>query len=557
MSDAGPVISRLLSLARPYRGWMLLAGGIACLTILASVALMAVAGWFIAAMAIAGVTTGMMNYFLPAAAIRLFAILRTGGRYFERLVSHEATFRLLAELRLWLFRRLAPLAPAGLADRRGADLAAGLQGDVETLQHAYLRLGAPIVVALACGALVVALLTALHPPTGLVVGALLIAAGGVVPGLARRAAEKPGAEAVAHRAALRVAVADFLQGGTDLRAAGAVGRRLAALDALGDRFADAQRRAALHGAFAEAAVGLCAWLAVWGAALLAAGAVTAGTLAPPLVPALALAALASFEAVAPLPGAMQRWGEVMAAARRLFALADRPPPIGPFPARSPAPCDDGLDFRDVRLRYAPDGAPALDGLDLVIAPGCHVAILGPSGAGKSSLARLLLRFWDYEGAVTLGGHDLREYAPADLRRLVGLATQEAHLFNATLRENLRVAAPEAEEEALRRCLALAGLDEVLGELPEGLDTWIGEGGARLSAGQARRLVIARTLLRDPLILILDEPTENLDASTGRRLLAALAREREGRTTVLITHDPAAARLFAERIVHMEAGRIAG
>ncbi|MFD2032422.1 ATP-binding cassette domain-containing protein [Ancylobacter dichloromethanicus] len=150
-----------------------------------------------------------------------------------------------------------------------------------------------------------------------------------------------------------------------------------------------------------------------------------------------------------------------------------------------------------------------------------------------------------------------EYTPEDLRRLVGLAAQEAHLFNATLRENLRVAAPEAEEEALRRCLALAGLDEVLGELPEGLDTWIGEGGARLSAGQARRLVIARTLLRAPLILVLDEPTENLDATTSRRLLAALAREREGRTTVLITHDPAAARLFAERIVHMEAGRIAG
>jgi len=242
--DDGPVFRRLLTLARPYGGWMLLAGAVAAITVLASVGLMAVAGGFIAAMAIAGVTTGMMNYFLPSAAIRLFAILRTGGRYFERLWSHEATFRLLSGLRLWLFRRLEPLAPGQLMDRRGADLASGLQADVETLQHAYLRLGAPVAVALVCGLVIVALLVALHPPTGLVVAALLLSSGGLVPALARRAAAGPGADAVRHRTALRVAVADVLQGATDLRAAGAVEARLASVGGIGEALIAAQRRAA-------------------------------------------------------------------------------------------------------------------------------------------------------------------------------------------------------------------------------------------------------------------------------------------------------------------------
>ncbi|WP_454917994.1 thiol reductant ABC exporter subunit CydC [Xanthobacter sediminis] len=551
------MLRRLLGLARPYGGWMALAGAVACVTVLASIGLMTVAGWFIAAMAIAGASTGMMNYFLPSAAIRLFAILRTGGRYLERLLSHEATFRLLAGLRLWLFRRMEPLAPAQLMDRRGADLASGLQADVDTLQHAYLRLGAPVAVAVACGVVVVALLTALHPPTGLVVGALLLCAGGVGPALARRAALAPGAEAVRLRAELRVAVVDALQGATDLAAAGAGDRQSAAISSLSAALAGAQRRAAAGGALAEAAVGLCAGLALWGAALLSAAGVAAAGLAPAMVPALSLAALAAFEAVAPLPGAMQRWGEVMAAARRLFAIAERTPAIVAGPDPSPTPRDAGLDFVAVRLRYAPDGPPALDGLDLAVPSGRHLALLGPSGAGKSSIARLLLRFWEYEGEIRLGGHDLRRYQPQDLRRLVGVAAQEAQLFNATIRDNLLMAAPGADEPALARALDQAQLGAFVAALPGGLDTWVGEGGARLSAGQARRLVVARTLLRDPPILVLDEPTENLDATTARRLLAALKAATTGRTVILITHDPMAAAAFADEIVRLEGGRRVG
>lgn len=555
------VVRRLLALARPWRGWMALAALVACATLLASVALMGVAGWFIAAMGIAGVTTGMMNYFLPAAGIRFFAIVRTGGRYGERLLSHEATFRLLAGLRLWLFRRLIPLSPGQLQSRRGGDLAGSLQADVDTLQHAYLRLASPIAVALICSIAIVLVVAALHPPTALALAVLLIVAGGIVPALARRAAAAPGAEAVAARAALRVATVDLLQGLTDLKVAGAVERQLALLDGLGERLVDNQSRAANAGVIAEAAVGISAGLALWSAALLASASVVVGGLlpeiAPALVPALALAALAAFEAVAPLPAAMERWGEVRAAARRLFDLADRTPSIVAAPDSSPVPQDASVVFSSVRLRYAPDLPLSLDGLDLAIPDGRHLALLGPSGAGKSSLGRLLVRFWDYQGEIQLGGHDLRRYRPDDLRRLVGIATQDAQLFNGSVRDNLLMAAPEADAAAMEQALQVVQLAAFVRALPEGIDTWIGEAGARLSAGQARRLVLARALLRDPRILILDEPTENLDATTARRLIASLRAATQGRTVILITHDPRAAAQFTDEIVHMDNGRIVG
>lgn len=560
MSDMA-IVRRLLGLARPWRGWMGLAALVACATVLASVALMGVAGWFIAAMGIAGVTTGMMNYFLPAAGIRFFAIVRTGGRYGDRLLSHEATFRLLAGLRLWLFRRLIPLSPGQLQSRRGGDLAGSLQADVDTLQHAYLRLASPIAVALACSVAIVLVVAALHPPTALALAVLLIVAGGIVPTLARRAAAAPGAEAVASRAALRVATVDLLQGLTDLRAAGAVERQLAVLDRLGERLVDSQSRASKAGVMAEAAVGLSAGLALWCAALLASASVAVGGLlpeiAPALVPALALAALAAFEAVAPLPAAMERWGEVRAAARRIFDLADRTPSIVAGPEPSPTPRDASIVFSSVRLRYAPDLPPALDGLDLAIPDGRHVAILGPSGAGKSSLGRLLVRFWDYEGEISLGGHDLRRYRPDDLRRLVGIATQDAQLFNGSVRDNLLMAAPQADASAMDHVLEVVQLAGFVRDLPDGIDSWIGEAGARLSAGQARRLVLARALLRDPRILILDEPTENLDAGTARRLIASLRAATQHRTVILITHDPRAAAAFTDEIVQMADGRIVG
>lgn len=551
------VLLRVLRLFRPYRGWMLLGTLVATLTVLASVALMATAGHFIAAMAVAGLSGVLMNYFLPAAGIRFFAIVRTGGRYAERVITHEATFRLLAELRVWLFERMVPLAPARLAHERAADLVARLQGDVDTLQHAYLRLYAPALTAAACTVAVVALFAWYSLWAALVLLALLLAAGLAVPLVVRRATARPGAAIVATQAALRVRVVDALQGMGDLAVFG--GQEIAAREiaTLAGTLAAQQRQAGAWGLVADGAVGLCAGLALWLVAVVAMAGVDAGTLAAVEVPMLALAALATFEAVLPLPLAMQRAGEVVAAARRIFALADQAPAIAEGGAPSPVPLDASVVLRDLRLRYPGATHDALRGVDLVVASGRRIAVTGPSGAGKSSIAGVLVRFFDYDGEVRVGGHDLRAYRPEDARRLVGVATQYSHLLNATIRENLQLAAPEASDAALRDALAAVQMAPFVDAAPQGLDTPVGEAGLRLSAGQARRVTLARVLLRPTPVVILDEPTEGLDTHTGRALLAALWQRLAGRTVIVITHDVAQVRGFVDEILTLDGGRVTG
>ena len=550
------ILLRLLRLMKPYAGWMLLGVALSAVTVLANVALMALAGWFIATMAIGGLAGVLVNYFMPSAGIRAFAILRTGGRYGERIVTHEATFRLIARLRVWLFERLVPLAPAQLQDWRGADLVSRVQADVDTLQNAYLRLFVPLAVALVCTLAIVAGLGLASGTIAWGVLGLLGVAGAGVPGLAYRAAARSGAELVAAKAELRVAVVDALQGMTDLQVYGAGARAADQMGMLGATLGERQRRVARLGSLAEGVVGLCAGLAMVSAAGLAIAGVAAGALVPAQVPLLALAALAAFEAVAPLPAALQRVGETAAAARRIFALADETPRIPEETKPSPQPADAGLVLRGVRMRYAPDAPFALDGLDLDVPDGRRVAVVGPSGAGKSSIARLLLRFWDYEaGEIRLGGADLRAFREPDLRGRIGVLSQDTQLFNATIRENLRMAAPTADEAAMLAALKAAQLDALVAALPDGLDSFVGEGGVRLSLGQGRRLALARVLLRDPPILLLDEPTEGLDAETGRALLAAVTAQAAGRTLIVITHRVEDVRGLVDEIVRIEDGRV--
>jgi ATP-binding cassette subfamily C protein CydC len=550
------VLARLLGLMRPYARWMALGAALALATTLANVALMAVAGWFIAAMAIAGAAGVLIDYFTPAALIRLFAILRTGGRYLERLATHEATFRLLAELRVWLYRRLEPLAPARLEAHRGADLLERLQADVETLQNAYLGLLVPAVVALAGAACVTLVLALYSRAIALLALALLLAAGVALPLLLRRAGERPGARLVHTRAALRSALLDGLQGMADLQVYGAAERQASEIGRLTARLCAEQRRLARLSGIAEGAVALCASLAMWGAVLLGITLLGSGALRPAELPLLAFLVLASFEAVGGLPLAFQRLGETLAAARRIFELVDAAPEIAEPRAPSPRPRDAGIALRGVRLRYADDAPWALDRLDLEVAAGGRVALLGPSGAGKTSVVQLLLRLREYQaGEVRLGGHDLRSYRGEELRRLIAVVSQDTYLFNATIRENLLIAAPQADAQALERAARAAQIHDFVAALPEGYDSQVGEAGVRLSAGQARRVAVARALLRDAPILLLDEPTENLDAATERALLADLERLMTGRSVLLITHKLGGMLERADEVLLLERGRV--
>ncbi len=551
-----PTARRLLALMRPYRGWM--AGGVALalLAAVSAIGLMAVSGWFIAAMALAGASGAAINYFTPAAAIRGFAITRTGGRYGERLATHDATLRALSGWRAWLFRRLIPLAPARLSALRSGELFARLRADVDALEHFYLAVLVPVAVAAIGMACVLALAAVVLPAAGLLLLAAALLGGVALPAWTRRRAADDAERAVEESGELRGMLLDALRGHAELLAwnvATAHAERIAALDA---RLASRRRRVeALQAAGGQTVTLLAQWtmpaLLVFGLA-----AVHAGHLAPPLLVMLALLALAAFELLTPLPEAMAQWQGTLTAARRVFELVDTPPAVTE-PAQSAAiAARPAICFENVRMRYADDAPWALDGLDLAIAPGERLAIVGDSGAGKSSLVSALLKFHPLQqGRIVFGGRELDELRGDDLRRRIAVIAQQTALFNASLLDSLLLAAPDATAESIERAVHDAQLDDFVAALPRGYDTVLGEGGALVSGGEARRIVIARALLQDAPVLVLDEPTEGLDAGTAAGLYRALAAATRGRSVVLITHRLGGLATLVDRVAIMQAGRI--
>jgi len=529
-------VLRLGRLIGPYWKWMLLGVLVSFITLVANVGLMTLSGWFIAAMALAGLAGVSMNYFSPAATIRAFAIVRTVGRYAERLVTHEATFRILARLRVWFYEHLEPLAPARLQTFRSGDLLSRIRADIDTLDNLYLRILVPVTVGALGLAAAGIFLWRYDPRLALANLALLLAAGVAVPWLVTRLGREPGETQVRAGAELRAAAVDGLQGLAELTVFGAAEAHAERLDGVSRELTAAQSRMSRLSGLSQAALGLCANLAMWLVALIAIPLVGSGALQPPELAMLVLFALASFEAVMPLPQAFQMLGQTLAAARRIFEIVDARPQVAEPGEPAPYPAGYGLELTGVEMRYEPDAPPALSGLDLALPPGRRVAVVGATGSGKSTLVNLLLRFWDYQaGSIRFGGHDLRAYPGEALRRHFAVVSQGTHLFTTTLRENLRVADPEASDGAMEAALETAQLLEFVRTRAEGLDTWVGEAGLTLSGGQARRVAIARALLKDAPVLLLDEPTEGLDAPTEQALMEALYRLMEGRSVLLITH----------------------
>jgi ATP-binding cassette, subfamily C, bacterial CydC len=282
-----------------------------------------------------------------------------------------------------------------------------------------------------------------------------------------------------------------------------------------------------------------------------------GSLPPADLAMLALLTLASFEAVLPLPLAMQVLGESLAAARRIFALVDARPAVVDVPQAPALPSGNDLSLSHVRMRYQDGAAWALDEVSFNLPAGSRIAVVGESGAGKTSLANVLLRFWDYQaGSIRLGGAELRDCSAHDVRARIAVVAQDTYLFNATIRENLLLARPDADAAMLEAACRTAQLHDFIVSLPQGYDTEIGEAGTGLSGGQARRLAIARALLLDAPILILDEPTEGLDTVTEQSLLQAIMRLMEGRSVLLITHRMSTLTELVDEVLVMEEGRIA-
>jgi ATP-binding cassette subfamily C protein CydC len=525
-------------------------------TLVANVTLMAVSGWFIASMAVAGAAHVGMNYLTPAAVIRACAIVRTGGRYGERLITHEATLRLLSRLRVWFYQHLEPLAPARLQGYRSGDLLSRIRADIDTLDNFYLRVLVPTATALLGGLGFVLFLALYDLRLTLILAALLALAGVFTPWLTRRLGAVPGQRKVELGARLRTAAVDGIQGLAELTVYGAGeahARRVADLSL--ELAREQQRLAGLDG-LSQAMLGLAANLAMWFTLWIAIPLVGDGRLPPPDLAMLALFTLAAFEAVLPLPAAFQALGETRAAARRVFEIVDAEPAVTEPGTPSPTPRHFGLSIEGVSFTYPGTDRPALDDLDLELPEGRRVALVGPSGAGKSTLVQLLLRFRaPQQGRITLGGDDLARFRGEDLRRHIAVVSQHTRLFTGTLRENLLLANPDASEAQLEQTCRTARIHDFIAAQPEGYDTWIGEAGLTLSGGQARRMDIARALLRDAPILILDEPTEGLDEPTARSVLESIQTLMQGRSVLLITHRTQDLQAM-DRVLRLDGGRLA-
>ena len=537
---------RILSVAAGQWRWM--AGGIllGVLVIAANALLMGLSGWFIASMAVAGATGAPFNYFFPAAAIRALAILRTLGRYAERLVTHEAALRMLSDLRVWLFQRLEPLAPAVLERYAGGDVAGRLRADVDALENLYLRILAPLTSGMLAIVAALLMVASLSLPAALALACALFTAALVLPLVTGHLARQPGEHAAVLGGELRSVVTEGLQGAEELFLLGAAERQAAEVDRISADLVAAQERLARIAALGQAGNVVCAGLGAAAVLLTGAAAVGAGTLAPPSLAMLLLFAAATFEAVGPMAGALQLLPGVKAACNRLLVLSDAEAPVPDSPRPVSLPQSTGISLRDVSFVYR-ENEPVLQGFNLDLAQGERVALVGASGCGKSTLVELLLRFRDYQGSIRLGEVEIRDLAAEELRTLISCLPQRPHLFNTSIRANVLIGNPEADATQLEQALEDAGLSAWVAALPAGLETPVGEGGREVSGGEARRIALARALLKDAPILILDEPTEGMDAVTEQHVVTRLALRTAGKTVLVITHRPACLAL-ADRVV---------
>lgn len=533
-TGGGDPLRRVRAVASAWQGRFRLGLLLGALAVGASVGLMAVSGWLISR---ASQQPPVMYLMVAVTATRAFGIGRAVFRYAERLVSHDAVLRMLADLRVSVYRRLERIAPAGLRERRRGDLLSRLVADADALQDYWLRWLLPVGTAVLVGGGSVAFTAWLLPEAGAVLAAGLLLAGVGVPlvsGACARAAERRLAPA---RGELATRVADLLTGTAELTVAGALaGRKARARESDGALTRIASRGAAATGLGSGLSALVCG-LTVVGAALAGAGAVASGRLSGVAMAVVVLTPLAAFEAVSGLPSAVQYRQRVRRSAERVYEVIDAPVPVAePAEPRELSGSPFPLRLTGLAARHPGQERDALRGLDLTLEAGRRIAVVGPSGSGKTTLAQVLLRFLDPgEGTYTLGGTDARTVDGDDVRRVVGLCAQDAHLFDSSVRENLRLARTGASEEQLREALGSARLLEWADGLPDGLDTLVGEHGERISGGQRQRLALARALLADFPVLVLDEPAEHLDLATADALTADLLAATEGRTTVLITH----------------------
>lgn len=508
---------------------------LAFLTLAASIGLLTLSGWFISAASVAGLTIARetFNYMLPGAGVRGAAMARTAGRWGERVVSHNATFKLLTDLRIFFFEKLSPLIPGRVSTMRDADVLNRLVADVDAMDHVYLRLISPVIIGIFGILSLTAVLAFFDWHLAMLLGSVLTAMLLVWPVLFYKLGKKNGAHLTHRKAELRVATLDWLQGYSELSIFGAEERyRNLILDKqkqlLSNQFVNANLTGMASGLL-MLANGLTLVMMLWFAAD------GVGGRAPdPWIALFAFATMASFEILMPIAGAFQYLGQTLTSARRLNEVILAKPDVV-FPQQSnrkDKPLD--IEFDNISFAY-PDGQQkVLNDLSLSLPLGSKTAVVGQTGSGKSTLIQLLCRYWDVnQGEVRIGGAALQDWCESDLRAAITVVSQRVDVLNGTLRDNLLMAAPDATDEQLSEILIKVELGALLEE--PGLDAWLGDGGRQLSGGEKRRIGIARALLRDAPIQLLDEPTEGLDKRTEQKVMALFNQHFTNKTVVFITH----------------------
>jgi ATP-binding cassette subfamily C protein CydC len=528
---------------------------LAIITLLASIGLLTLSGWFLAASSLAGVA-GLytFNYMLPAAGVRGAAITRTAARYFERLVSHDATFRVLQHLRVFTFGKLIALAPEQLARFRQGELLNRFVSDVDTLDHLYLRVISPLIGAAVVIVVVTCGLALLDVPLALLLGGIMLLTLLLMPPLFWRLGTSAGHQIAQHQASWRMQLTQWITGLSELKIYGAAHMWRARLDSEELNWQQAQRRQHRLQALAQslllvisgATVTLLLWISANG---------VGGNSAPGAFIALfVFCGLAAFEALAPVAGAFLPLSQVTSAAKRVQEIIEQPAAIR-FPnAKISSASGISLKMENISFSYPQRPEPVLQNFSLSLNAGEHLALLGPTGCGKSSLLALITRGWEaQQGSISLNDSDIALWDEASLRSRISVVTQRVHLFSQTLRDNLLLAKPDASDEQLVDALNKVGLAH-LAEHNEGLNAWMGDGGRPLSGGELRRLAIARALLHDGDLWLLDEPTEGLDASTEQQILTLLQHVTRGKTLIMVTHRLSGLDAM-DRICVMDQGQI--
>lgn len=545
------------ALLKPYKWMVALALLMGTFTVAANVGLMSTSAYLIARAAQHPYT--ILLLWVPIVGVRFFGTSRGVFRYSERLVSHDVTFQLLKELRVYVYRRIEPLIPSRLREFHTGDLLSRVVGDVDTLQNLYLGLFSPPVIALLASLLILGLMDYFGSSLALALAVFLLVTGIAVPALTQWAASGVTGPMVRARGQLSTELVEAIHGNTDLLVLGQEAGHLAKVSRLVQQWA--QRRMRLHW-ISGISAGLMQALnngAMWVILILGIGLVARHALAPVLLPVVVLLALASFEAVNALPPAFQFRGQIAAARQRIDEIVDQSPPafqgcltMADVDARRLAP---SVNWSEVRFRYEDRGPWVLDTVSFAVAPGQHIAVVGPSGAGKSTLGEVLSQLWPYQsGSIAINGVELSQIALEAMPRLIAVVDQEPHLFDTSLRENLLLGNPAATLAEMHEALRIAQLEALVNDLPQGLETAVGEHGVNFSGGERKRLAVARAVLQNAPLMVFDEATEGLDALTERYLIRELGLWAKDKTVIWITHRLANLDMM-DKVVVLSEGRV--